>query len=57
MEIYEKLCNELNESGKVPSDFRRNVLTRGADLNQWIGKQFSLQGIKFEGVELHRHVY
>ncbi|MDG1855633.1 MAG: molybdenum cofactor biosysynthesis protein [Verrucomicrobiota bacterium] len=57
MEIYEKLCNELNESGKVPSDFRRNVLTRGVDLNQWIGKQFSLQGIKFEGVEECRPCY
>ncbi len=57
MEIYEKLCNELKVPEKLPSDFRRNVLTRGVDLNQWIGKKFSLQGILFEGSEHCRPCY
>ncbi len=57
MEIYEKLCNELNATDKLPSDFRRNVMTRGVDLNQWIGKKFTLQGIEFEGSERCRPCY
>ncbi len=57
MEIYERLCKELEVSGGLPSNFRRNVLTRGVDLNQWIGKQFVLQGILFEGSEECRPCY
>jgi MOSC domain-containing protein YiiM len=57
MEIYEKLCNELNAPEKLPSDFRRNVLTRGVDLYDWIGKRFSVQGILFEGSEHCRPCY
>ena len=34
-----------------PSKFRRNVITRGIDLNTLIGKQFELGGIQFEGVQ------
>ena len=34
---------------KDPGVFRRNVVTRGADLNAWIGKQFEIQGVLFEG--------
>jgi MOSC domain-containing protein YiiM len=29
---------------------RRNVVTQGIDLNQLIGKRFSIQGVLFEGV-------
>ena len=57
MEIYEKLCNELEEKEKLPSAFRRNILTRGIDLNKWIGRKFSLQGILFEGSEECRPCY
>ena len=32
-----------------PGVFRRNVLTRGVDLNTLIGKEFEVQGIRFEG--------
>ncbi len=50
MEIFEDVCRRLGVLGLAPSAVRRNILTRGVDLNQWIGKKFSLQGIEFEGV-------
>ena len=40
-----------------PSKFRRNVITRGIDLNTLIGKKFKLAGIQFEGVEECRPCY
>lgn len=57
MEIYEKLCKELDAPTQLPSAFRRNILTRGVDLNSWIGRKFSLQGILFEGSEECRPCY
>lgn len=30
---------------------RRNVLTDGVDLNAWIGAEFTIQGVRFFGVE------
>ncbi len=30
---------------------RRNVITEGVDLNQWIGQKFEIQGVEFQGVE------
>ncbi len=51
MEVYERLQAELDVFDKPPSAFRRNVLTRGVDLNSLIGKTFEVQGIRFEGVE------
>ena len=51
MEVYERLQAELNIFDIPPSAFRRNVLTRGVDLNSLIGKAFEIQGIQFEGVE------
>jgi MOSC domain-containing protein YiiM len=29
---------------------RRNVITKGVDLNSLIGKRFVIQGVEFEGV-------
>lgn len=33
-------------------DFRRNIVTRGVDLNALVGKRFRLGTIEFEGIEL-----
>ena len=33
------------------SEFRRNLVVRGADLSAWVGKRFRFQGITFEGSE------
>lgn len=50
MEVHEDLCRILGVHGRGPSVFRRNILTRGVDLNGLIGKRFELQGVEFEGV-------
>ena len=50
-ETYERLCEALNESGKSPAVFRRNVITQGVDLNTLIGKEFEVQGVRFEGTQ------
>lgn len=51
-EIYDELCAALLPSSALrppPSAFRRNVITRGVDLNSLIGQEFTLQGIRFLG--------
>ena len=51
-EIYDKLCTTFLPLGGAhpePSAFRRNVITRGVDLNTLIGVTFTLQGITFQG--------
>jgi len=50
-EVYEWLCEKLERWDKPPSVFRRNVITRGVDLNSFIGKKFEVQGVQFLGTE------
>ena len=48
--VYEALTDEIK--GEYPiSAVRRNVMTKGIDLNSLIGKEFSINGIKFRGSE------
>jgi hypothetical protein len=39
------------------SIFRRNLIVRGVDLSQWVGKRFRFQGVEFEGSEECRPCY
>ena len=50
-ENFAALCRELELRDASPGALRRNVVTAGADLNAWIGRRFTLQGVVFEGVE------
>ncbi len=50
-ETWEQLCNEFRRFDLGPGVFRRNILTRGADLRSLVGKQFDVQGVRFEGSE------
>jgi MOSC domain-containing protein YiiM len=50
-EIYESLAAQLGVKDKNPSVFRRNVITRGVDLNELIGTRFRIQDVLFEGTE------
>lgn len=50
-EVYEDLCARLGVSDKAPGAFRRNVITRGADLNALIGQEFEVQGVRFFGTQ------
>ena len=48
-EVYDALCCEFGLRGKPPSVSRRNVITVGMDLNDLIGREFELQGVRFLG--------
>jgi len=50
-EVYERLCAQFSAADIPPSAFRRNVITRGADLNTLIDREFEVQGIRFFGVQ------
>lgn len=43
--------NEMQNAGLDYGDLRRNVVTRGVDLNALVGKTFSIAGVQFEGLE------
>ncbi|HKW30640.1 MAG TPA: molybdenum cofactor biosysynthesis protein, partial [Verrucomicrobiae bacterium] len=47
---FDDLCRNLGVDGKTPGVTRRNVITRGVDLNSLVGEKFTLQGVTFEGV-------
>lgn len=54
MEVLEQLRQELHLHEVQPQATRRNVFIRGSDLPALIGKQFEIQGVRFEGVEESR---
>jgi len=49
-EVFDEVCQKLGAPGKSPGVARRNVITRGVDLNSLIGQEFTVQGVRFEGV-------
>jgi MOSC domain-containing protein YiiM len=49
-EVFDELCRLLAVNNKSPGVTRRNIITRGVDLNSLIGKTFEVQGVAFEGV-------
>jgi len=49
-EVMKMVCEEL-ELPYEPSLFRRNIVISGVNLNQLIGKEFSIDGIGFRGLE------
>jgi MOSC domain-containing protein YiiM len=56
-ETYEAICLALGVRDKMPSTFRRNVITAGVDLNKLIGQDFQIQGVRFRGTEECRPCY
>jgi MOSC domain-containing protein YiiM len=56
-EVYQELCTRLNVRSKSPGVFRRNILTRGIDLNALIGVEFEIQGIRFRGRQESKPCY
>ena len=56
-EVYQDLCLRFGVWDRSPEAFRRNVITRGVQLNELIGKEFELQGIRFFGNEECRPCY
>ena len=50
-EMYERLCEQFQIMGVPPSVFRRNIITKGVDLNALIGQEFEIQGVRFLGTQ------
>lgn len=49
-ETYKSIRDQFDLPADLcPSIFRRNIITEGADLNELIGKHFTVQGIEFLG--------
>lgn len=51
IETLDALRREFNKPDIPPSVVRRNIVVEGADLNDFIGKRFVLQGVTLEGIE------
>lgn len=49
-EVHVGLLGELALPPWPPAAYRRNVLTRGADLTALIGQEFTVQGVRFRGM-------
>jgi MOSC domain-containing protein YiiM len=56
-EVYESVCEQFQVWDKPISVFRRNVITRGVDLNDFIGAEFEIQGVRFCGMESCKPCY
>jgi MOSC domain-containing protein YiiM len=48
-EVFADLCAALEVTDRAAAVLRRNVVTRGVDLNSLIGREFTVQGIRFMG--------
>lgn len=56
-EVFAALCSALNLPQARPAALRRNLIVSGTDLNELIGCQFELQGVRLEGTEECRPCY
>jgi len=57
LEVFDELCHALELEKCSPALVRRNVITRGVDLNELIGKKFDVQGVQFHGTDECRPCY
>lgn len=48
-EVFEKLTGHFDLTTKSPGVLRRNVIVSGVDLNELIGEEFSIQGVRLRG--------
>jgi MOSC domain-containing protein YiiM len=51
LDVFDELCTTLGVNDCSPAAARRNVITRGIDLNRFIHKEFEIQGVRFYGTE------
>ncbi len=50
-EVFQALQAEFAKPAATPVVFRRNVISEGVNLNQLIGQEFMLDGIRFRGTK------
>jgi MOSC domain-containing protein YiiM len=48
-EVFEKLIRRFGPTTKSSGVLRRNVIVSGIDLNELIGEEFSIQGVRLRG--------
>lgn len=48
-EVYDEIQQALKRPDRSAAVFRRNAVTRGADLNALIGREFEVQGVRLFG--------
>lgn len=51
IETHRDLCEKFSVYDKGPETYRRNVIVEGQDLNDLIGKEFEIDGVRFLGTE------
>ena len=56
-EVFEKLAGHFGVTSKSPGAVRRNVIVSGIDLNDLIGQEFSIQGVRLRGTAHCRPCY
>jgi MOSC domain-containing protein YiiM len=56
-EVFEKLTQHFGLTNKSPGVLRRNVIVSGIDLNDLIGEEFSIQGVRLRGTGHCRPCY
>jgi len=49
-EVFADVCAKLRVNGISPGVTRRNIVTRGVDLNSLVGNEFEVQGVTFAGM-------
>jgi MOSC domain-containing protein YiiM len=57
VEVFDELCSAMQLQGCSPALARRNVITRGVDLNELIGQEFEVHRVRFLGMEECRPCY
>jgi MOSC domain-containing protein YiiM len=57
LEVSDELCAALKLSDCSAASLRRNIITREADLNALIEREFEIQGVRFHGVQKCRPRY
>ena len=57
LEVFDELCGTVEVQDCSPDLVRRNVITRKVDLNELIGQDFEVQGVRFHGTAECRPCY
>jgi MOSC domain-containing protein YiiM len=57
METFDALRRELTLPEARPAATRRNVITRGVDVEALVGTEFEIHGVRFAGIEECRPCY
>ena len=51
LDVFDELCAALDLHVCSPATARRNVITRGVELNELIDKEFEIQSVRFYGTQ------